>query len=64
MGTKKETEPIDVEVIRQGNIVSEEDSGDLIFVVTDEKIKETLFDIGNEKSPGPDGYSSAFFKKQ
>jgi len=25
--------------------------------------KKTLFNIGNDKAPGPDGYSSLFFKK-
>nr|GEU84968.1 hypothetical protein [Tanacetum cinerariifolium] len=31
--------------------------------VTDAEIKEALFDIGDNKSPGPDGYIVVFFKK-
>lgn len=28
-----------------------------------EEIKEALFDIGDDKSPRPDGYTSKFFKQ-
>ena len=28
------------------------------------EIKVVILDIGNDKAPGPDGYSSAFCKKQ
>ncbi|GJR37695.1 putative RNA-directed DNA polymerase, eukaryota, reverse transcriptase zinc-binding domain protein [Tanacetum coccineum] len=31
--------------------------------ITDVEIKTAMFDIGEDKSPGPDGYTSAFFKK-
>ena len=31
--------------------------------VTEEEIKKALFSIREDKSPGPDGYSSFFFKK-
>ncbi|GKD10711.1 RNA-directed DNA polymerase, eukaryota, reverse transcriptase zinc-binding domain protein [Tanacetum coccineum] len=31
--------------------------------VTDKEIKEAMFDIGDSKAPGPDGFSTAFFKK-
>ncbi|XP_042023164.1 uncharacterized protein LOC121770513 [Salvia splendens] len=64
LGTKKEPEPIKVDICRQGPLVSEEDSRVMVRPITVEEIKEALFDIGNDKAPGPDGYSSAFFKKQ
>ncbi|KAE8681719.1 hypothetical protein F3Y22_tig00111310pilonHSYRG00062 [Hibiscus syriacus] len=35
----------------------------LVKDVTKEEIKEAFFSQGNEKSPGPDGYSPFFFKK-
>ncbi|GJR97192.1 hypothetical protein Tco_0269366 [Tanacetum coccineum] len=31
--------------------------------VTDMEIKNAIFDIGDTKAPGPDGFTSAFFKK-
>lgn len=31
--------------------------------VTMDEIKAALLDIRNDKSPGPDGYTSYFFKK-
>ena len=30
--------------------------------VTQEEIKSTIFAIGREKAPGPDGYTALFFK--
>nr|XP_043639236.1 uncharacterized protein LOC122610306 [Erigeron canadensis] len=35
---------------------------DMIRQVTTEEIKDAMFDIGNDKAPGPDVYTSAFFK--
>ncbi|XP_071739739.1 uncharacterized protein [Rutidosis leptorrhynchoides] len=35
----------------------------MIRQVTDMEIKDAMFDIDDSKSPGPNGYSSAFFKK-
>ncbi|GKC39023.1 cytochrome P450 [Tanacetum coccineum] len=31
--------------------------------ITNEEIKDSIFGIGNAKAPGPDGYTSMFFKK-
>ncbi|XP_042041255.1 uncharacterized protein LOC121786687 [Salvia splendens] len=64
LGTKKTLEPIKVDINRQGPLVSEEDSRDMVRAISVEEIKEALFGIGNDKAPGPDGYSSTFFKKQ
>ncbi|XP_024961543.1 uncharacterized protein LOC112501976 [Cynara cardunculus var. scolymus] len=38
------------------------DSLHLIRPITDMEIQTALFDIGNDKAPGPDGFSSKFFK--
>ncbi|GJY56041.1 hypothetical protein Tco_0455156 [Tanacetum coccineum] len=35
----------------------------MVREVTNEEIKAAMFDIGEDKAPGPDGYTSAFFKK-
>ncbi|KAL0292193.1 UNVERIFIED_CONTAM: hypothetical protein Sradi_6999800, partial [Sesamum radiatum] len=42
--------------------LSQEEATSLIAVVTDSEIQEALFDISEDSAPGPDGYSSAFFK--
>ncbi|GJV08557.1 sodium/hydrogen exchanger 6 [Tanacetum coccineum] len=35
----------------------------MIRNVTPQEIKDAIFSMGNDKSPGPDGYSAAFLKK-
>ncbi|GJS08442.1 RNA-directed DNA polymerase, eukaryota, reverse transcriptase zinc-binding domain protein [Tanacetum coccineum] len=35
----------------------------MVMEVSNEEIKETLFQIDDNKAPGPNGYSAAFFKK-
>ncbi|KAL0285067.1 UNVERIFIED_CONTAM: hypothetical protein Sradi_7183100 [Sesamum radiatum] len=42
--------------------LSQDEATALIAVVTDSEIQEALFDISEDSAPGPDGYSSAFFK--
>ncbi|GKB20225.1 trichome birefringence-like protein 3, partial [Tanacetum coccineum] len=38
-------------------------ASNMVRPVTNEEIKAAMFDIGDEKAPGPDGYTSVFFKK-
>nr|GEV07572.1 hypothetical protein [Tanacetum cinerariifolium] len=38
-------------------------ANDMIRMVSDTKIKNTIFSMGNEKSPGLDGFTTAFFKE-
>ncbi|KAJ9536534.1 hypothetical protein OSB04_un000286 [Centaurea solstitialis] len=45
------------------NKLSLADSLHMIRPITDAEIKDALFNIGNDKAPGSDGYSSKFFKK-
>ncbi|GJX07985.1 RNA-directed DNA polymerase, eukaryota, reverse transcriptase zinc-binding domain protein [Tanacetum coccineum] len=42
------------------------DTQDALYMtraITRQEIKEALFSMGNDKAPGPDGYTSAFFKE-
>ncbi|KAL0455535.1 UNVERIFIED_CONTAM: hypothetical protein Slati_0892700 [Sesamum latifolium] len=39
-----------------------EEANELLLPVTQEEIKEAFFDIYEDSAPGPDGYTSAFFK--
>ncbi|KAK1441020.1 hypothetical protein QVD17_06856 [Tagetes erecta] len=34
----------------------------MVREVTNEEIREAIFSIGNDRAPGPDGFTSAFFK--
>ncbi|GJY29596.1 RNA-directed DNA polymerase, eukaryota, reverse transcriptase zinc-binding domain protein [Tanacetum coccineum] len=36
---------------------------DMIKNVTAKEVKEAIFSMGNDKSPGPDGYTACFFKE-
>lgn len=42
--------------------ISEVKANQMIRQVTAEEIKEAMFNIGDDKAPGPDGYTAAFFK--
>ncbi|GJX68191.1 hypothetical protein Tco_0303918 [Tanacetum coccineum] len=43
--------------------VSADSFSSMVRPVTDEEVKAAMFSIGDERAPGPDGFSSAFFKK-
>ncbi|GJX52930.1 hypothetical protein Tco_0281299 [Tanacetum coccineum] len=38
-------------------------ASDMVKAVTPEEVKDAIFSMGNDKSPGPDGYTTAFFKE-
>nr|GEW95104.1 RNA-directed DNA polymerase, eukaryota, reverse transcriptase zinc-binding domain protein [Tanacetum cinerariifolium] len=43
--------------------LNEREANAMIFDVSDKEIKDVMFDIEENKAPGPDGYSYVFFKK-
>ena len=53
---------LDPEIISQGPTLSREQQIRMCRDFTEKDIKEVIFSIPNSKSPGPDGYSSGFFK--
>lgn len=61
-GTSVETNHIDFDILQNGPMINSEDCPTLIKSVTSDEIKEALYDIGDDKAPGPDGYTSTFFK--
>lgn len=63
LATPKVTAPIEVDVIQQGPCIDAATHACLLAPVSDLDIKNALFDIDDGKAPGPDGYSSCFFKK-
>ncbi|GKG15223.1 hypothetical protein Tco_0354823, partial [Tanacetum coccineum] len=43
--------------------VSSEEADFIIREISNDETKKTLFDIEDNKAPGPDGFTSRFFKK-
>ncbi|KAL2224940.1 UNVERIFIED_CONTAM: hypothetical protein Sindi_3058100, partial [Sesamum indicum] len=44
------------------HVLTEEEASSLLLPVTPADVKQAVFDIAEDKAPGPDGYSSGFFK--
>nr|GMC90863.1 Vestitone reductase [Ipomoea batatas] len=49
--------------LSNGPLISSSQHAVLTKEVSNQEIKDALFDVDDKKSPGPDGYSAAFFKK-
>ncbi|KAL9237146.1 hypothetical protein vseg_011732 [Gypsophila vaccaria] len=62
LGTSKTTMRVSQIIIMQGPIWSSIHSQILLRPVSETEIKEVLFSIPNDKSPGHHGYTSKFFK--
>ncbi|KAL2240816.1 UNVERIFIED_CONTAM: hypothetical protein Sindi_0722800 [Sesamum indicum] len=43
-------------------ILSEDEASHLVLPFSPNEVKQAVFDIAEDKAPGPDGYSSGFFK--
>lgn len=63
MGTWCDTDEFDEVCMNSRSKLSSAQAASLVDSFTNEDIKGALFDIGNEKSLGLDGYTSYFFKK-
>ncbi|XP_074265564.1 uncharacterized protein LOC141588003 [Silene latifolia] len=62
LGSSLPTTTVHIPTVRQGKLVTEEQCSIFLAEVTDIEIKDFLFSISSIKSPGPDGFSSQFFK--
>ncbi|GJV95702.1 hypothetical protein Tco_1547279, partial [Tanacetum coccineum] len=62
LGTSMECNELNVEGLFSKSI-SATTSSNMVCDITNDEIKAAMFDIGDDKAPGPDGYTSAFFKK-
>ncbi|XP_071739508.1 uncharacterized protein [Rutidosis leptorrhynchoides] len=63
LGTDQQCVPLDNLEDLFLNKLSSSKENVMVRPITEEEVKATIFDIGEDKSPGTDGYSSAFFKK-
>ncbi|KAL0439686.1 UNVERIFIED_CONTAM: hypothetical protein Slati_2451600 [Sesamum latifolium] len=64
LGGTRQDSHVNIGYLRQWarHIITHEEGESLIRTVTREDIKTALFDIDEDKAPGPDGFSSGFFK--
>ncbi|KAL4560438.1 hypothetical protein LXL04_032589 [Taraxacum kok-saghyz] len=63
LGKARDVAPITSPADLFTNRLSKDDADWMIRPIEDDEIKQAIFDIGNDKAPGPDGYTSVFFKK-
>ncbi|XP_022871069.1 uncharacterized protein LOC111390282 [Olea europaea var. sylvestris] len=61
--TNHACDPIGWNILREGPSLFSEQADFLVRDISPQEIKDALFNIGDEKSPGPYLYSSCFFKK-
>ncbi|GKC17181.1 aspartic peptidase [Tanacetum coccineum] len=62
LGSNMECEDLNIDGLFQ-NKVSGTSYLDMVRQVSDEEIKNSMFDIGDDRAPGLDGFTSAFFQK-
>ncbi|KAL0295332.1 UNVERIFIED_CONTAM: hypothetical protein Scaly_3106100 [Sesamum calycinum] len=63
LGTEDQTLPVDDGVFHWGPSLTSELVSNLCRAITPAEVKTTVFQISDKKAPGPDGYTSCFFKK-
>ncbi|KAL2253026.1 UNVERIFIED_CONTAM: hypothetical protein Sindi_0097300 [Sesamum indicum] len=64
LGGERRRDMIDLRFLRPWarHILSEDDVNSLVLPFTHTDVKQAIFDIAEDKAPGPEGYSSGFFK--
>ncbi|GJY63106.1 putative RNA-directed DNA polymerase, eukaryota, reverse transcriptase zinc-binding domain protein [Tanacetum coccineum] len=62
LGVRGDTMPLNSNNLFHTKL-EEETANHMVRYVTDAEIKEAIFSMGNDKAPGPDGYTAAFFKE-
>ncbi|KAL0292672.1 UNVERIFIED_CONTAM: putative ribonuclease H protein [Sesamum angustifolium] len=64
LGGERRREFLDLRYLRPWarHVVTPDECMELVQLVTREEIKDAFFDIAEDKAPGPDGYSSGFYK--
>ncbi|KAL2246053.1 UNVERIFIED_CONTAM: hypothetical protein Sindi_2873500 [Sesamum indicum] len=62
LGGNRRRAVVNFRYLRPRHTLSEEDVNSLLLPFTTADVKQAVFDILEDKAPGPDGYSSGFFK--
>ncbi|GFZ16285.1 hypothetical protein Acr_25g0006940 [Actinidia rufa] len=63
LGTKRQCMGFNPDIVSRGRKLEADQVIALTLPVSEEDVKSALFSIGEDKAPGPDGFSSCFFKK-
>ena len=63
LGSSSLVAALDSVVIDNGPCLSPASHDLLLAPISSDDIRNVVFHIGNDKAPGPDGYTSLFFKK-
>ncbi|KAL0423656.1 UNVERIFIED_CONTAM: putative mitochondrial protein [Sesamum radiatum] len=63
LGTEDQTRPVDDGVFHWGLSLTLELASNLCRAVTPAEVKTAVFQISDNKAPGPDGYTSCFLRK-
>lgn len=61
-GHHEHTNHLNFDILQNGPSLEADDHLVLLQRITIEEIKMALYDIGDDKAPGPDGFTSTFFK--
>ncbi|XP_074300079.1 uncharacterized protein LOC141631286 [Silene latifolia] len=62
LGSSSPTVRVKDSIVQRGNKCTESHKQILLAPVNSDEIKNIIFSIPNDKAPGPDGYSSKFYK--
>ncbi|KAL9684279.1 hypothetical protein QQ045_021714 [Rhodiola kirilowii] len=63
LGQARECSPVDSDVVVEGPVVIGEQCRSLVRGVIDKEIWSVLSCLGDDKAPGPNGFSASFFKR-
>ncbi|KAL2929983.1 LINE-1 retrotransposable element ORF2 protein [Bienertia sinuspersici] len=59
---QQQRERCDMDIIKSGPTLDEEQRKNLIKKFTKEEVKEAMFSIKGDKAPGPDGFGAYFYQ--
>ncbi|KAL2245415.1 UNVERIFIED_CONTAM: hypothetical protein Sindi_2809700 [Sesamum indicum] len=64
LGGERRRDMVDIRFLRPWarHLLTDEEVNSILLPFTPSDVKQALFDIAEDKAPGPDGYSSGFFK--
>ncbi|XP_074298546.1 uncharacterized protein LOC141629443 [Silene latifolia] len=62
LGDNKDTSDVHVPTVRIGSLISDQHRSILLKPVSSQEVKDCIFSIPSTKSPGPDGFSSQFYR--